>query len=138
MSHDNVELHRRALAAFNDRDVDGFVTFCDPEIELHSAVTGSIYNGHDGVRGWHRDLSEAFGDEVWMEPSDYFALGEYTVTFHLLHGRGQHSGAAVAEPFAHLHRWRQGLTIYFKAYADQQAAFSDFGVLRDEWRRVEP
>jgi ketosteroid isomerase-like protein len=138
MSQENVELHRRAVAAFNARDVDGFAALCDPGIELRSAVTGSVYTGHDGVRKWHVDLSEAFGDEVWMEPSAYFALGEYTITFHLLHGRGQHSGAAVAEPFAHIHRWRDELTIHFRAYADQQAAFTDFGVPQGAWERFDP
>ncbi len=75
MSQENVELHRLAVAAFNARDVDGFVALCDPGIELHSAVTGAVYNGHEGVRGWHVDLAEAFGEEVWVEPNAYFALG---------------------------------------------------------------
>lgn len=138
MSQENLDLHRRAVAAFNARDVNGFVALCDPDIELHSAVTGVVYQGRDGVRAWHVDLAEAFGDEVWVEPSTYFALGEYTVTFHLLHGRGQHSGAAVAETFAHLHRWRNGLTVYFKAYTDQTAVFEDFGVPAEAWSRSDP
>lgn len=138
MSQANVELHRRAVATFNARDVEGFAALCDPEIELHSAVTASIYSGHEGVRSWQTDLAEAFGDEVWVEPHAYFALGEYTITLHLLHGRGQHSGAAVAQTFAHLHRWRDGVTICFKAYTDHQAVFDDFGVPQDAWERSDP
>jgi hypothetical protein len=138
MSQENVERHRRAVAAFNARDVDGFIALCDPEIELQSAVTGSVYRGHDGVRKWQTDLAEAFGDEVWVEPSAYFALGEYTITLHVLHGRGQHSGAVVAETFAHRHRWRDEVTVHFKAYADHQAAFDDFGVPKDVWQHFDP
>lgn len=128
MSAENVELHRRAVGAFNTRDVERFISFCDPRIELHSAVTATVYHGHGGVRKWYRDLSEAFGDEVWLEPEAYFDVGEHTVTFHVLHGRGKHSGAELAERFAHVHRWRDGLIVHFKAYAHQPEALSDLGV----------
>ena len=85
-----------------------------------------------------RDLEEAFGDKVWLEPESYFDLGEHTVTFHLLHGRGRHSGADVAERFAHVHRWRDGLTVWFKAYAQHEQALSDLGVSQDAVTAIEP
>jgi len=50
-----------------------------------------------------------------MDPEVFFDLGDYTVTFHVLHGRGQQSGADVATPAAHLCRWKDGLIIYFKS-----------------------
>jgi hypothetical protein len=98
MSHENVELHRRANEAFNTRDVEAYLAFCDPDIELRSAVTGpgpAVYYRHSGVRRWHRDLTEAFGGDVRLEPEAFFDLGEHTVTFHVLHGRGLQSGANV-------------------------------------------
>ena len=138
MSQENVELHRRAVEAFNERDVDGIVALCDPEIELRSAVTTTLYRGHDGVRQWNRDLEEAFGEAIWIEPEAYFDLGEHTLTFHLLHGRGRQSGADVAERFAHVHRWHNGLTVWFKAYPNQKDALGDLGVSEDEARRIDP
>ena len=138
MPSENLRLHRRVIEAFNARDVDGIVALCDPAIELHSAVTASVYSGHEGVRSWHRDLEEAFGAEVWIEPVKYFDLDEHMITFHLLHGRGRQSGADVAERFAHVHRWRDGLTVWFKAYARQEAALSDLGVSRSTVRAIEP
>ena len=131
MSEANVELHRRANEAFNSRDVDAYLDFCDPEIELHSAVTvpgGAVYNGHEGVRRWHRDIADAFGDEVSVEPESYFDLGEHTISFHLLHARGQQSGADVEMPAAHLCRWRDGRIVYFKGYSRREDAFKDLGV----------
>jgi ketosteroid isomerase-like protein len=138
MSQANVELHRRAVEAFNTRDVEKFIAFCDPQIELHSAVTATAYHGHDGVRRWYRDLSDAFGEEVRLKPEAYFDLGEHTITFHLLHGRGRHSGADVAEPFAHLHRWRDGLIVYFKAFAQQGDALRDLGISEDGIEPIAP
>jgi hypothetical protein len=83
MSGDNVELHRRANAAFNARDIEAYVAYGDPQIELHSAVTvpgGTIYYGHDGVRRWHRDIADAFGDGIRVEPQAYFERGEHTIS----------------------------------------------------------
>jgi uncharacterized protein len=141
MSQENVELHRRANEAFNTRNVEAFITYCDPEIELRSAVTvpgGGLYRGHDGIRRWHRDLEEVFGDEFHMEPEVFFDLGEYTVTFHVLRGRGQQSGADVATPAAHLCRWREGLIVYFKGYIHREEVFSDLGIPKNAWNQSLP
>jgi hypothetical protein len=73
-----------------------------------------------------------------MEPDAYFDLGEYTITFHVLHGRGRHSGADVAMPAAHLCRWRDGLIVYFKGYAHREDALSDLGVSEDALEPIDP
>jgi ketosteroid isomerase-like protein len=141
VSDHNIELHRRANEAFNTRDVEAYIALCDPEVELHSAVTvpgGAEYHGHDGVRRWHRDIEDAFGDEVRVEPKAYFDLGEHTITFHVLHGRGRQSGADVAKPAAHLCRWRDGLLVYFRGYSNQQDAFRDLDVSEDALEPIPP
>jgi ketosteroid isomerase-like protein len=134
MSRANLELHRRSVEAFNTRDVETFIALCDPQIELHSTVTvpgGAVYHGHDGVRRWHRDLEDGWGDELRIEPEAFFDVGEHTITFHVLHGRGRHSGADVAMPAAHVYRWRDGLCVYFKGYAHREDALRDLGVSED-------
>jgi ketosteroid isomerase-like protein len=141
MSQENLKLHRRANEAFNTRDAEAFVAYCDPEIELHSAVTvpgGATYHGHDGVRRWHRELADVFGGEIQMDPEVFFDLGEFTVTFHVLRGRGQQSGADVASPAAHLCRWREGLIVYFKGYLQREDVFSDLGIPKEVWNRSLP
>jgi ketosteroid isomerase-like protein len=141
VSDHNIELHRRANEAFNTRDVEAYIALCDPEVELHSAVTvpgGAEYHGHDGVRRWHRDIEDAFGDEVRVEPKAYFDLGEHTITFHVLHGRGRQSGADVAKPAAHLCRWRDGLLVYFRGYSNQQDALRDLDVSEDALEPIPP
>lgn len=138
MPEENIELHRRVVDAFNRRDVERMLTLYDPQIELHSAVTASVYHGHAGVRRWNRDLEEAFGEAIRIEPQAYFDLGEHTITFHLLHGRGRSSGVDVAEAFAHVHRWRNGLTVWFKAFADQVDALNTLGIAQDAVERIDP
>lgn len=83
MSEPNVELTRRLIAAYNARNVEALITYCDRRTELHSALAmavGTVYHGHEGVRTWHRDLEEAWGDEIRVEPESYFDLGERTLT----------------------------------------------------------
>jgi ketosteroid isomerase-like protein len=141
MSEKNVDLHHRSVEAFNTRDVEKFIVFCDPQIELYSTVTvpgGTAYHGHDGVRKWHRDLADGWGDELRVEPEAYFDLGEHTISFHVLHGRGRQSGADVGMSAAHLCRWRDGLIVYFKGYADREDALSDLDRSEHELERIDP
>jgi hypothetical protein len=91
VSQENIEHHRRVVDAFNARDVESYVPYFDPSIELHSAfaaVGGAIYHGHDGLQKWHRDLSDVFGDEIHFEVDAYFDLGEETLAFYALQGQG--------------------------------------------------
>lgn len=85
MSQQNVELTRRGLEAFNSRDVDAAIALCDPNIELHSALSeiGGVYRGHDGLRRYFRDLEDAWGDELRREPEAYFDLGERTLIVYV-------------------------------------------------------
>jgi len=141
VSEANVDLHRRSVDAFNTRDVQNFIAFCDPQIELHSAVTapgGATYTGHDGVRQWHRDLADGWGDDLWIEPEAYFDLGDHTATFHVLHGRGHQSGAAVAMPAAHVCRWVDGLIVYFRGYSDRDEALKQLTESGKRLKRVVP
>ena len=141
MSEQNIELHRRANEAFNTRDVEAYLAFCDPQIELHTAVTGpgpAVYHGHDGVRRWHTEIADAFGGEIRVEPEAFFDVGEHTISFHVLHGRGRQSGADVATPAAHLCRWREGRIVYFRGYLQREDAFMDLGVSIETVEEIAP
>jgi ketosteroid isomerase-like protein len=141
MSERNVELMRQTTDAWNSRDIEAFVAYCDESIEWHStfaAVGGAVYHGHDGLRRYQRDMEDAWGDEIRLEPEAYFDLGEHTLGFYVVHGRGQHSGVDVAMPNAAVFTWRDGLLVHMKAYVHREDALSDLGVAEDELERIEP
>jgi hypothetical protein len=73
-----------------------------------------------------------------VEPEWYFDLGEHTITFHVLHGRGRQSVADVAMPAAHVCRWRDGLIVYFKGYAHSEDALKDLGVSEHALEPIDP
>jgi ketosteroid isomerase-like protein len=141
MSKRNIELTRRVIEAFNARDIEAMILYCDPSIELQSvfaAVGGAVYHGHDGLRDYYRDLADAWGNDIRIEPKAYFDLGEHALAFNTFHGRGRQSGAEVAMPVALLARWRDGLIIHMRSYANRQDALSDLGVSEDELEPIQP
>ena len=141
MSEENVELMRRIYEALSAGDADAPVAICDPSIEVHSvfaAVGGAIYHGHVGLRKWQSDLRETFGGEFRVESKAYFDLGEHTLVFGVLHGRGGHSGVEVAMPAAGVARWRDGLCVFHKAYAERKDALTELGVAEGALEPIAP
>ena len=70
MSQENVDSSKRAVDAFNRRDLEAWLQELDPEVELHLALfvmfggQATVYRGHDGVpkrlcKTW-RTLSPSF------------------------------------------------------------------------------
>jgi ketosteroid isomerase-like protein len=140
ISHENVERHRRALRAYNARDIKAMIAYTDPRVELHSlmaAVEEAVYHGHDGLLRWHQDLEDAWS-ETRFEDETFFNLGEHTLAFCVVHGRGRRSGAEVAMPVAHVARWRDGLMVYSKVYVQRGEALSDLGVSEDALEPIDP
>jgi ketosteroid isomerase-like protein len=140
MSERNVELARRLVEVYNARDVEAFVACCDQSIELHSAfaaVGGAVYHGHEGLREYFRDLEDAWGGAVQVEPEAYFDLDEDTLVFYSLHGRGRQSGVDVAMPVALVASWRDDLVVRLSAYAHREDALSDLGVSEDVLERID-
>jgi hypothetical protein len=141
MSEHNVELHRRAVRAFNARDLEAAVALADSRVELHSAfaaIGGGIYKGHDGVRRYFRDYEDAWGAEIRVQVEAYFGLGEHTLLFYVMRGRGQQSGADVAMAVTQVARWRDDLLVYFKSYRQREDALSDLGVYAHELEPIAP
>jgi ketosteroid isomerase-like protein len=88
MSKANVEVVRRWTEAFNAHDIGKVLSYCDPDVEFHStfaAVGGADYHGHPGVRKWHQDLEETWG-EIRSELETIYDLGEHVLTFTVLRG----------------------------------------------------
>lgn len=142
MSLENVELHRRIYEALNAPDVDALVAVCDPSIEIHSvfaAIGGATYHGHDGARKWQQDLEESFGGSFRVLPEAFFDLGEQTLVFAVLHGRGDHSGVDVAMPAAiGIATWCDGLCVSHKAYPHKEEALKQLGVSEHELEPIAP
>ena len=112
---DSAEQRRRALErfydAFNARDLQRLISEMDPQVEFESRFAragGTTYRGHDGIRGWLADLSDAW-EHIAVELERTFETDDgRTVALITLHGKGRASGIELHERAAHRLRWRDG------------------------------
>jgi ketosteroid isomerase-like protein len=126
VSQENVEMVRASLAAWNRRDVDGWLENAHPEVEWVSAIAQSmqgaetVYRGAGEMRGfwdeWHAiwdveiDLTELrdLGDTV-------LALGSFRI-------RGDASGVGLEQPIAYVFEFEDGLARRVRSYLDIEQA----------------
>jgi hypothetical protein len=50
VSHQNVEVVGRAIAALNARDIEGYLACCTENVELLLPMAGADYLGADGIK----------------------------------------------------------------------------------------
>jgi hypothetical protein len=70
-------------------------------------------------------------------PEAFFDLGERTLSFHSVRGRGQLSGAEVGARNAAVARWHNDRLSYLKAYAQRRDAMIDLRLIEAEMEPIE-
>jgi ketosteroid isomerase-like protein len=120
VSQDNLDLIKRAFDAFGRQDVEAFVDCMDPEVEFepHLAMVEGRYHGHDGIRQFMADGSEAI-ELLRTDLDETRDLGNRVLALGTFHIRGRESGAGDATPFALLGTIRDGRFVHLKDYGDQ-------------------
>jgi hypothetical protein len=91
------------------------------------AIEGGSYRGHDGTRGWWRDLLGVFPDfrieVVWVRDARGVTVSELR---NSAHGEG---GAAPLEEFAwQVSGWRDGRVVRWQMYESEQEAIEAAGL----------
>ena len=133
MSQENVEMFKRAIEAYNRRDIDAFLEALDTEIELHGALQAlleseaTVYRGHEGVRQWVRDIDEALAD-IRLELPEVHDLGDRIVAVGRLSARGTASGAETESPFGCVVEWKNGKATRVVSFLDRKAALEAAGL----------
>jgi ketosteroid isomerase-like protein len=114
MSEENVMLLHGVFDAFNRRDIDAFLTLCDPDVEFISywlqVEGGGSYRGHDGVRDWWERLLEVYPDFT-AEVEDVRDLGDRTITRVCFHGHGVASDVPIGQTMWQVAEFRHGQII---------------------------
>jgi hypothetical protein len=64
MSQENVEIVKRAIAALNAREIDGYLACCTEDVVLRTPLVeiGGVYEGADGIRRFLVDIEDAAPD----------------------------------------------------------------------------
>jgi uncharacterized protein len=133
MSQENVEAFKRAIKAYNRRDIDAFLEEIDPEIELQGALQASleneatVYRGHEGVRQWIRDIDEALAN-ISLELPEIRDLGDRIVAIGWLRARGKASGAETMSRFGCAVEWKNGKATRVVSFLSEAEALEAAGL----------
>jgi hypothetical protein len=98
MSQENVDVVRRAVAALNARDLDGYLACCTDDLELHTPLEAfvGVYEGRDGIKRWLVDVEDGAPD-FHIDLQDVKAVGSRQVlAFAHLSSTGRASGVPLA------------------------------------------
>jgi ketosteroid isomerase-like protein len=131
MSHQDVELVRRAMEAWNREDIDDLIPLSDPEVEfvsIFAGMEGRTYRGYDGLRQYFADMRDAWA-EFHREIEDVADAGsDQVVVFFRLVGTARASGVPVDESVTTLFRLRKGRLHRMVVYRDRDEALEAAGL----------
>src|SRR6476659_1878767 len=104
MSQENVEIIKRAIAAFNRRDADGLDACLTPDCEWFPAmlreVEGMSFRGRAGLDAYFAAVSDTW-EEFRLVVEEFRPFGDDRVLgLGRIEGRGRVSGVQVETPWA--------------------------------------
>ena len=92
MSEENVEVVRKAIAAYNQRDFEAMQALNQPDIQVDwSASRGleaRVYRGWEEVMHFHENFFDTF-PEINIEPDRFIEVGDSVVVPNSGHIRGR-------------------------------------------------
>jgi ketosteroid isomerase-like protein len=130
MSAENVELYKRGIDAFNERDLEAFLTLADPDVVAVSrvlAIEGGSYRGHDGVRTWWKDLLDVFPDFT-IELVSLREAGDFIIAALRNQAHGEGSDTPLEELVWQMAEWRDGKIIRWQMYRSEAEALEAAGL----------
>ena len=130
MSTDDMDLARKAYAAFNRGDVDGALQHLDPAIEwnMHEAFARSprTFRGHEGVREVWALFGEAL-DEFVAEPVRMHDAGEAIVAEVRMTGRARGTREHVEHRLVQVWTIRDRQATRLDVYTTSEEAWAALG-----------
>jgi ketosteroid isomerase-like protein len=130
MSQENVDLHNRAIQAFNRRDLDAWLVLADRNVEftpLNLELEGGSYRDHDGVRRFWEDYLTVFPD-FSVEVDEVRDLGEVTVARVRLRGHGTGSDVPFEQPIWQVVKWRRQRCVSWHSFRSEAEALEAAGL----------
>ena len=114
----------------NRGDVEGVIELCDDDFLMD--MSGRVFNpdtyrGHDGIRRFHEDVSEA-GESYRWTVEDARVTGDSVVALLHCQGQSRHSGPTVEWRVAWLWELREGKAVSVRFYRDKAKALEAAGL----------
>jgi ketosteroid isomerase-like protein len=129
MSHQNVEIAKRAVAAFNRRDLDALLDLATPDSVLSSQLldAGADFQGREGAERFYRMLDESW-EEFRSDVEEYRDLGDRVLALGRNMGRGKGSGVTIEARTAAILDFQGGKVSRIRLYLDPDEALRAAGL----------
>jgi ketosteroid isomerase-like protein len=130
VSAQNVQVIRRMVEAFNDRDIDVLAQYMEADADLYpmrAQLEGKAYRGAEGVREMLADFDQDW-EFVRMDAEEFHDAGDQVVLLGRLQARGRASGVDLDVPMGFVWRLREGKVVYARSFSEQDDALRDAGL----------
>jgi len=131
MSKENVEIVKRALDAFNDRDVPSFEDLVTDDFEwlpaMISLVERGSFRGRDGVKTYFRESASTWSEHR-VRGGEFHDLGDRIVVLGQMEGQGRVSGVAANSEIGMVFELRSGKLARARAYLAHNEAVKAAGL----------
>jgi ketosteroid isomerase-like protein len=131
MSEENVEIVRRAHAAFNSHDLEAWASFFDADfkfVDYMGAVAEESGSSFETIRRQSEGWLEIFPD-FRMETSEFIDAGDRVITVTHWQGTGTGSGLAFDAHAAEITTVRDGKIVYMElGFEGKEAALEAAGL----------
>jgi ketosteroid isomerase-like protein len=130
VSQENVDLARRMVGWFNERDSEAAQAHSTDDVEivpLRAAVEDTVYRGPNAFAAFGADNDDAW-EELHFEPEAVRDTGEQVVVIGQLSARARATGADVTARLAMVLELRDGQFSKLQTYVDVAAALEAAGL----------
>ena len=130
MSEENVEIVERAIAAINERDIDGYLACCTEDIQLQTPVSpvAGVYEGADGIRRFFADIEDA-GPDFRLDLERLEAGGgERVLAFVRITVHGRTSGLPIPAETGNVYEFEEGKIRRIQIFFDRGEALEAAGL----------
>jgi ketosteroid isomerase-like protein len=129
MSRENLEVAEQAIAAVNERDVDGYLALCTSDVEMVSPVASleGTDRGAAGIRHFFSMLDEAT-DNFRLELERVEAVGGDRAFAFTRVSRASEGGIPVAALSASVYDLAEGKIRRVQVFLDRQEALEAVGL----------
>jgi ketosteroid isomerase-like protein len=130
MSEKNVEIAERAIAALNQRDIEGYLACCTEDVELRTPLTpvAGVYEGADGIRRFFADVEDA-GPDFRLELERLQDLGgQRVLAFVRVTSHGRASGLPTHAETGNVYEFEEGKIKRIRIFLDREEALQAAGL----------
>jgi ketosteroid isomerase-like protein len=126
-----VDIAKRAIDAFNRRDVDVMADLTTPDFEWLPALPGNVegrgYRGRDGIETYLSEIRDTW-EELRLFGDEFRDLGDRVLVLGRAEGRGRGSGVPVDTSHGFVVELRDGQMSRVRTYLDHDEALRAAGL----------